>query len=245
MFAVVGDQLLADRYQLPLISETETKEFDAWLVHDQGRLCLAQNYLPKLKPLSLDFAQGKTAYRLKQSQQLREPVGRACGISKGRRPAIVDATAGLAQDGLLLAALGAEVILLEQQPLLHALISDALERARTGPSWLQDIVARIQLQHVDSISWLVKHTTQVVYLDPMYPEPANVRHAQVKKPMQILRNLSGTTTDTSRLFDAALASMTERLVVKRPDWAKGLTDQKPSEVLDTKTHHFDIYFNPA
>jgi 16S rRNA (guanine1516-N2)-methyltransferase len=243
VFAVVDDEQLADKYQLALIDEHETSNYQAWLFWQAGQLALAQNYLAGLKPLVLDFNAGKTAFRLKQTQHIKEPIGRACGISKGRRPSVVDATAGLAQDGLLLAALGAQVTLIEQHPLLHALISDALDRAAQGPGWLANIIQSVSLVHADARRWLTDNPAQVIYLDPMYPEAGHERSAQVKKPMQILRGLPGTETDTSMLFEIARQSCTERLVVKRPDWAASLTDERPAERLDTRTHHYDIYLS--
>lgn len=212
-----------------------------WLERIDGALALCQDVDNKLKPFSLDFCRDKYAYRLKQTKNMRLPLGVACGLTKGRRPAIVDATAGLAVDGLLLAALGAKVTLVEQHPLIHGLIEDAIERARSGPSWIQAVMTNIQLVHANAIHWLKDNSSEVIYLDPMYPEPPGSKKAQVKKGMQLLRLLPDTGTDTKALFAAAREAATERLVVKRPDWAETLSGEKPDNRMDTKTHHYDIY----
>ena len=49
-------------------------------------------------------------------------------------PIAVDATAGLGEDSFILAAAGFHVIMCEYNPVIAALLADALERAQDGPS---------------------------------------------------------------------------------------------------------------
>ena len=49
-------------------------------------------------------------------------------------PIAVDATAGLGEDSFILAAAGFHVIMCEYNPIIAALLADALERAQDGPS---------------------------------------------------------------------------------------------------------------
>ena len=65
-------------------------------------------------------------------------------------PLAIDATAGLGEDALLLAAAGFRVVLFERNPIIAALLRDALERAASVPE-LSPIVARMQLVEADSI----------------------------------------------------------------------------------------------
>ncbi|MBO5666343.1 MAG: class I SAM-dependent methyltransferase, partial [Firmicutes bacterium] len=62
----------------------------------------------------------------------------------------VDATAGLGEDSLLLAAAGFQVTLFERNPVIAQLLADALERAKEIPE-LAPIVARMTLRNEDSI----------------------------------------------------------------------------------------------
>ena len=241
-YAVVAEPELAARYDLPLNTEAQVQQYAFWLQRINGQVSLCQNIDATLKPLSLDFAKGKYAYRLKQVKSQKEPLGKACGLAKSARPTVIDATAGLAQDGLLLAAMGSKVILVEQHPLIHALLADALARAASGPDWLTAIIARVELVHARSEQWLSEHSAEVVYLDPMYPEQGHDKRAKVKKGMQLLRLLPETVTDHKRLFESALSACHNRLVVKRPNWAEPLTHQAPTSTYPIKTHHYDIYF---
>ena len=240
-YAVVADSTIADRYNLPLLESPPTEGHTFWLQRIEGALSLCQNIDSGLKPLALDFSTGKVAHRLKQCKSQREPLARACGFTRGRIPTVIDATAGLAQDGLLLAAMGADVTMIEQHPLIHALLDDALARSRSGPEWLQTILRRVTLIHDNSSDWLSSNEAEVVYLDPMYPDSGHQRTAKVKKGMQLLRQLPGTNTDHGALFNAAFSAMTERLVVKRPNWAEALSLQPVHSCYEGKTHHYDIY----
>jgi len=241
-YAVVDDAELAGLYDIPVITQADTPNYQFWLERINGQVSLCQGLEPTLKPLSLDFTKGKYAYRLQQVKSQKEPLGKACGLAKGQRPKVLDATAGLAQDGLLLAAMGSEVTLVEQHPLIHAVLADALTRAEAGPNWLSEIVARVTLVHARSEQWLADHSTDVVYLDPMYPEQGHDKSAKVKKGMQLLRLLPETVTDHGLLFENALQSCQNRLVVKRPNWAEALTDNSPDATYPIKTHHYDVYF---
>ena len=62
----------------------------------------------------------------------------------------IDATAGMGEDGFLLAAYGYEVTLYEQNPVIAALLKDALRRARKHPV-LKDIASRMKLVEGDSV----------------------------------------------------------------------------------------------
>ena len=57
---------------------------------------------------------------------------------------VIDATAGMGEDSLLLAASGCYVTLYEQDPIIAALLADTMQRALEEPA-LHDIVARMQL----------------------------------------------------------------------------------------------------
>ena len=92
----------------------------------------------------------------------------------------VDATAGLGEDSILLAAAGFHVTMFEKNPVIHALLTDALDRATAIPE-LAEIVGRMALRHADSIEGMknLDFTPDVILLDPMFPAREN--SALVKK----------------------------------------------------------------
>ena len=86
----------------------------------------------------------------------------------------------------------------------------------------------------------------VVYLDPMYPHPENKKKsALVKKEMRVFQSLVGADNDADALLAPALIMAKKRVVVKRPDYAEWLDNQKPSMAIETKKNRFDVYVNAA
>ena len=134
--------------------------------------------------------------RLKRASLKSEMIARACNL--GEKPNLIDATAGLGHDSLLMAHLGANVTLVERHPILFTLLEDTHARAQQD-AFLSTIVSRIQLVFSDSADYLIqqaqkKNVVDVVYLDPMFPQrdqnqQAVKKQAQVKKQMQLLHML--------------------------------------------------------
>ena len=93
--------------------------------------------------------------RLKPGRLPRELLVRAAKTKQasGDPPRAVDATAGLGEDALLLAAAGFRVTLFERNPVIAALLADALQRAASDPQ-LGGVVARMELASQDSIAAL-------------------------------------------------------------------------------------------
>jgi len=152
---------------------------------------------------------------------------------------IVDATAGLGRDGFTLAALGARVTLLERQPMMVALLRDAQRRALD--SAYAEAARRVCIVEADAADWLRANREPVdaVHLDPMYPDDG--RTALPQKAMQMLRDLTGGDADAAALLDAALASNTARVAVKRGAKAGWLGERKPAHELTGTQARYDIY----
>jgi 16S rRNA (guanine1516-N2)-methyltransferase len=192
--------------------------------------------------ISADFCDAETHRRIRGGK--RQSLARACGFSGAHPPRIVDATAGLGRDGFVLAALGAEVTLVERSPIVAALLHDAIERARLHPeygAWLQQ---RTQLVVEDAATYLACATKahDVVYLDPMYPHRR--KSALPRKEMQVLRELLGEDNDADELLPLAL-QRAKRVVVKRPPWAAPLSGAKPHHTIDSKLARYDVYVGAA
>src|SRR5699024_7446903 len=141
-----------------------------------------------------------------------------------------------------LASLGCQMSLVEQSPIIAALLKDGLERARQVPE-IALVVARITLVQANSIAWMAKLSVQeipeVVYLDPMYPERS--KSALVKKEMRLLRTLVGNDEHAPLLLKAALECAQYRVVVKRPRLASPIEGPKPNFAIKSKNTRFDIY----
>jgi 16S rRNA (guanine1516-N2)-methyltransferase len=210
------------------------------LEHD--RLELVDEAQPALKPLYVDFAEGKLAKRYQQGIGLREPLARAVGVKKGYCPSVLDATAGLGRDAFILASLGCSVTLLERSPIIAELLADGLRHAKEN-SLLSDIISRIDLHVVDSLSYLStlpkEKNPDVIYLDPMYP--ASQKSDLVKKEMRMVRAVVGDDPDIEALFQLALQHARAKVVVKRHKHAKSIADIKPTHVIESGVVRFDVY----
>ena len=189
--------------------------------------------------------------RLKRASLKSEMIARACQL--GEKPTLVDATAGLGHDSLLMAYLGAQIQLVERHPILFTLLEDAKAQAEQDV-FLGQFVDRIQLVFADSASYLLQlqHQAQVVdvvYLDPMFPQrdqnqQAIKKQAQVKKQMQLLHLLlpeDGEMDLGDNLLDLA-KNIAKRVVVKRPRHAVFLANQEPSHQWQGDACRFDAYF---
>lgn len=177
------------------------------------------------------------------SRELLVRAARLKGLPAGYAPRAVDATAGLGADSLLLAASGFEVELFESDPVIAALLEDALRRAREHPK-LVDIVSRMHLHPCDSIAALphLPVSPDVVYLDPMFPERR--KSAAVKKKFQLLHRLERPCGNQEELLHAALAAHPRKVVVKRPVKGPDLAGVKPSHTVAGKAVRYDCIVPP-
>jgi 16S rRNA (guanine1516-N2)-methyltransferase len=184
--------------------------------------------LPRLKPNNL---QGEM---LVKAAKLKNFPG---------TPVAVDATAGMGEDAFLLAASGFQVHLYEYDPVIAALLGDALVRAKNDPS-LGPIAARMTLHEEDSIQALQKlpFLPDVVVLDPMFP--ARQKSGLIKKKFQLLQQLERPCGDEEALLSAAIAAKPRKIVIKRPAKGPNLAGRKPSYSLDGKAIRYDCLVLP-
>lgn len=141
------------------------KNMDLTLRPDKDGLTLAGNS----QSLRGDFTRMRS--RINPGNLNRELLIKASKI-KGKAEGLtaVDATAGLGEDAFLLAAAGFSVRLYERDPVIAALLRDALSRAAAIPD-LAAIVGRMELFETDSLTALPQlgFNPDVVLLDPMFP----------------------------------------------------------------------------
>ena len=152
----------------------------------------------------------------------------------------IDATAGMGEDSLLLAACGYQVTLYEQNPVIAILLKDALRRAKKN-TVLKDIVSRMQLVEGDSIEHLNKRLdpVNVIYLDPMFP--GRQKSGLINKKLQLIQKLEPPCSKETALFDAAMAAQPSKIIVKRPLKSPYLDERVPSYSLKGKAIRYDCY----
>ena len=181
---------------------------------------------------------------------------------------VIDATAGFGHDSLILASTGAQVIMLEQQPLMALLLLVEQQRMSGLANW-QKLMSRLHIINTDALGYFAtlaadaindtkeidKKLIDVVYLDPMFPEDSyqdskTGKGAKVGKHMQALHQLASPPTleQEEQLLQSAQAVIRQnaqtsgRVVVKRPQFAPLLAHQQASESWHNEAVRFDGYF---
>ena len=152
----------------------------------------------------------------------------------------IDATAGMGEDSFLLAAYGYQVTLYEQNPVIAALLKDALRRAKRNPA-LKEIAARMTLVQTDSVEALSKQMdpVDVIYLDPMFPQ--RQKSGLINKKLQLIQKLEPPCSTETDLFDAAIKANPSKIIVKRPLKSPNLAGREPSYTLNGKAIRYDCY----
>ncbi len=191
--------------------------------------CDFQDMLSRIKPGKLQSELLVKAAKIKSSNS-----------SVSTSLTAIDATAGLGQDSFLLAAAGFSVHMYEQDPIIAALLRDALQQANHNPN-LFPITQRMHLYEKNSILALqtITETPDVIYLDPMFP--ARTKSAAVKKKFQLLHELEQPCENDEVLLQAAEALHPRKIVVKRMLKGPYLAQKKPSYSLKGKSIRYDCY----
>lgn len=200
------------------------------------RLHLTREHLELLvanfSPLWVDFQDPKLLKRSRAGKQ--QGLVKACQPKPNLR--LIDATAGWGRDAIILSYLGAEVLMLERNPVMAALLQDGLHRFQPPPSF-----GGLSLLHTQAFDYLQtlpqRDYPDIIYLDPMHPE--RQKSALVKKDMQILQHLIGPDMDVLPLIENARQCVHQRVVVKWPENQPPLL--KPNSSIHGKTIRFDIY----
>ena len=182
--------------------------------------------LPRIKASNLSSELLVKAAKIKASKSaaltaVGGTVAASAAVGAAASPApaplvAIDATAGLGEDSLLLAAAGFHVHLYERNPVIFALLQDALQRAAALPE-LAETVSSMTLHNEDSTAAMAAlaaglananapaesleagarsaasvpvaapFSPDVVLLDPMFP--ARQKSSLVKKKLQMIQKL--------------------------------------------------------
>lgn len=191
---------------------------------NEGLVLLTQNF----KPLTINFSKviQKRRHDMK-SQGLIQACKPKAGIS------IIDATGGWGRDAAMLAFCNAQVLILERNPVMAALLQDALLR--------NELNLPLSFKYTDAIEFLSQlklgDYPDVIYLDPMHP--LQDKSALVKKEMQWLHKAIGPDLDAFELLKIALQRALKKVVIKWPKSEPPLI--KPTYAITGNTIRFDVY----
>lgn len=230
---VLKSAQLAQELDLPLVTAEAAKSFQLQLLIENAQLALCRDAAHDRRPVHVDWTSNKAQHRISQVSRRTEPLSRALGLKANHRPTVVDATAGLGGDSIIMNALGCPVIAIERDPIVAALLHSEIELSgRTT----------IQLLNLDSAQWLAEqaeNSHEIVFLDPMFGKGET--RAQVKKPMQLMQLLLAEQTESADLLSDAIRVASKRVVIKRAAKAPRLHDTKPQLTVMGKAIRFDIY----
>lgn len=161
-----------------------------------------------------------------------------------------DATAGMGEDSLLLAAAGFDMELYEYDPVIALLLEDAVKRAAAGAGAggadadrLAAAAGRMHVTCGDSIAAMKEiaaggaETPDLILLDPMFPEKR--KNSLTKKKFQLIHQLERPCSDEEELLGAALSARPQRIVIKRPVKGPYLAGVKPDYSIKGKTVRYD------
>jgi 16S rRNA (guanine1516-N2)-methyltransferase len=233
--ASAGDECartLAARLGLQCSSENDAcTDADFVLAYLDGRLSLRDCSHPRMNPFAVEL-------RLKPDERSRrQPLARAIGRTSW---SVIDATAGLGQDALRMAAWGHAVLALERSPVIAALLEDAVRRASRDAKLARELGERLRVQCADARTMLDQGPgADVIYLDPMFPDKRK-HSALARKEMRIVRALVGEDEDAVELLAIARRRARRRVVVKRPSHA-GPLGGRPDFSQTGKLVRYDVY----
>lgn len=264
-------QMLITEHELPIVLNTELisdklnqkrrqqlsqlSSEPILLLDDKNKLSWLSN------GLSVSPEWDKLQRRVVSAGRKSELLLQAAKVSAGSH--VIDATAGFGHDSLILASTGAQVTMLEQQPLMALLLLAEQQRMSALPNW-QKLMTRLNIINTDALSYFATlqaksisatKEVDVVYLDPMFPEDSyqdskKGKGAKVGKHMQALHQLTRppTADEERQLLQSAQAALNHsaqnhgRVIVKRPQFAPLLAQRQPSESWHNEAVRFDGYF---
>lgn len=210
------------------------------IIHVNNLELIHNDYL-HLGSLKINFSSRKNIYRYKSLNKKNEILSKVIGIKKNYFPYVLDATAGLGQDGFILASLGCKVTLIERNPFIAIILDDAIRRIFLNLRKKCYFKFNMKLLYLSSFNMLNLGIIKpdVIYLDPMFP------YRKIKslpqKNIQLLQKIVGYDCDSHKLLNISRKLAKRRIVVKRFLNSPFLYDSKPNWTVFSKNHRFDIY----
>lgn len=229
-------EALAQRLGLRTVADFTEQPGQQYVFYRDGTLYLGLAPSQREHPVCVDFAEQHRRRHRGKELLLKAVGGRRTGLR------IVDTTAGLGRDSLLLASYGAEVTLCEREPVVAEMLADGLRRGLQQAE-VAEFVARMRLVPGPASAYLraipEADRPDVIYLDPMFPDSG--KSAQVKKEMRLFHSLVGRDEDDGVLLQEALDCAKHRVVVKRAPRSAALSGPRPQFAVQGKAVRFDVY----
>lgn len=176
-----------------------------------------------------DFRETLSEIGRKLGPAPKELLGRALG--KEANQLVWDLTGGTGRDGLSFYNWGHKVVMFERNPIIAALLIDALRRYPI----LND---RLTIVHGDAHLSDHSDVPTAIYYDPMYPE--DIKKSRPRKEMALFKVITGGDDDQDDVIEWALNSGAKRIILKRPIKASE-GSPKPTASFKGKTIRFDLW----
>ena len=205
----------------------EDHEDNFLLVVSEDLIYLKKGLAGTSKPIYCNF------YKWSKENKRNNLVRTMRGLPQ--KGVIIDATAGLGRDALILSSLVERVILIERVPWVSALLEDGLKNSRK----LLPYLSSTQVICCDSKKYLLNLKTKpdAIYLDPMFEKMGK---SKAKREIQALRDLT-IQSNEEELLEVALKTAKDRVVVKRHKKIKSLSGLKPTFSLTGRVVRYDVY----
>ncbi len=193
--------------------------------------------IPRERPIGIEIDRELRRHEefFKRSSLQKELLAKAIGVKGPARPTVLDLTAGLLGDSLLLLSFGCAVRACERNPVVAFLIQSALARAQHPKIKNFEFTFGDGETNLESLN-----NIDVIYFDPMF-EDANSKTAP-RKEMRIFRNVVGPDQDAQEIFRKARKLGPKRLVVKRPRHSVDLGEEPALQFIGKSTR-YDVYFS--
>ena len=233
------EELLHARTNLSLIpySEITKRRSDGYLYFSKGVLKFQLVSVPAMNSLFVSFEHLER--RVKDSL-FQQNLIKAVGIGRGRRPSILDGTAGLGSDAFLMASTGTSVSLVERNPIIYELLNDGLKRYKLNGSKESEISTKMHIEKRDFLELKDLHCSfDAVYLDPMFP--STKKSSLSKRPMYYLQKLLQEEVSEHDMFSVAQSIASKRVVVKRGIHSPNLAGHNADLVYRGNSSRFDVY----
>ena len=197
------------------------------LVVSENLIYLKKGLTGTSKPIYSDF------YKWSKENKRNNLIKTMRGLPQ--QGLIIDATAGLGRDALILSSLVERVILIERVPWVSALLEDGLKNSKE----LLPYLTNTKVMCCDSKKYLLnlKSKPDAIYLDPMFE---NTGKSKAKREVQVLRDLI-TQSNEEELLEVALKTAKDRVVVKRHKKVKNLAGINPTFSLTGRVIRYDVY----
>lgn len=220
-------QHIAGKYQFPLVEDFSNSGFKYGLDYQEDGLKLIDLHNRKYRPI---FVAIQKTHPLAKKNTLGRAIGRKSRF-------VVDATAGMGGDAILMARMGIEVLAIERSPVISAILEDGIHRLSKGSPSLK---IRHRYGDANVILPTLQRNPDAIYLDPMFPEGRKTS-VKVARPLRVMREFAGDDLDSNQLFKSALKTSPKRIVVKRPKFAKSLYPELLSTSQMGKLVRYDVY----